>query len=117
MDGFFRITFTGIAGSGFGMLVLHDGLIVGADAAGAKYDGSYTDNSSIQALDFRVTMSAPAGITPVQTGIPIAEPISLPISGSLPFENIARETPTLLETPLGPVNVIFVKLRDFPRQA
>jgi hypothetical protein len=114
MDGFFRITFTGTAGSGFGMLVLHDGVIVGADVAGAKFDGSYTDNSSTRALDFRVTMSAPAGITPVQTGIAVTEPINLPISGSLPLEDITSETPTLLETPLGPINVIFKKLRDFP---
>jgi hypothetical protein len=55
MDGFFRIAFTGAAGSGFGMLVLRGGVIVGADVGGAMYDGSYTDNSSTQALDFRVT--------------------------------------------------------------
>jgi hypothetical protein len=114
MDGFFRIAFTGTAGSGFGMLVFHGGVIVGADVGGALYDGSYTNNSSTQALDFRVTMTAPAGITPVQTGIPVTEPINLPISGSLPLGNITSETPTLLETPLGPVNVVFKKLRDFP---
>jgi hypothetical protein len=59
-------------------------------------------------------MSAPAGIIPVQTGIALTEPMNMPISGSLPQENIVRETPTLFQTPLGPVNVIFKKLRDFP---
>ena len=39
MDGFFRIAFTGTTGSGFGVLVLHDGVIVGADVAGAIFDG------------------------------------------------------------------------------
>ena len=71
MEGFFRITFTGTAGSGFGMLVLHGGVIVGADVTGAEYDGSYSDNSSTRTLDFRVTMRAPAGTIPVQTGIPV----------------------------------------------
>jgi hypothetical protein len=114
MDGFFRIAFTGAAGSGFGMLVLRGGVIVGADVGGAMYDGSYTDNSSTQALDFRVTMTAPAGIIPVQTGIPLTEPVNVPISGSVSLGNITTETPTLFETPLGPVNIIFKKLRDFP---
>jgi hypothetical protein len=114
MDGFFRIAFTGTAGSGFGVLVFHGGVIVGADVAGAIFDGSYTDNSATQALDFQVTMSAPAGVVPVQTGIPLTEPMSLPISGSVPIQNITTETPTLLQTPLGPVNVVFKKLRDFP---
>jgi hypothetical protein len=114
MDGFFRIAFTGAAGSGFGMLVLHSGVIVGADVGGATYDGSYTVSSATQALDFQITMNAPAGITPVQTGIALTAPISMPITGSIPQENITSETPTLLETQLGPVNLILKKLRDFP---
>lgn len=115
MDGFFRIAFTGTAGSGFGMLVLRNGVIVGADVTGATYDGSYTDNSASQTLDFQILMNAPAGITPVQTGIALTEPmINMPISGAIPLGNIASETPTLLQTPLGLVNVVFKKLRDFP---
>jgi len=69
----FSITFTGAAGSGFGMLVLHRGVIAGADIAGATYDGSYTENSATQALDFQITMNVPAGATPVQTGIALTE--------------------------------------------
>jgi hypothetical protein len=114
MDGFFRIAFTGTAGSGFGMLILRSGVIVGADVAGATYDGSYTDNAATQALDFQITMNAPAGITPVQTGIPLIEPMNMPLSGSIPLGNIASETPTLVQTPLGLVNVVFKMLRDFP---
>jgi hypothetical protein len=114
MDGFFRIAFTGTAGSGFGMLVFRDGVIVGADVGGATYDGSYADNSATKALDFQVIMSVPAGVAPVQTGIPLTEPISAPISGSVSIDNITTETPTLLQTPLGPVNVVFKKLRDLP---
>ena len=37
MAGFFRIAFTGTAGSGFGVLVLRDGSIAGADAARQSY--------------------------------------------------------------------------------
>jgi hypothetical protein len=113
MDGFFVIAFTGTAGSGFGMLALHNGIIAGADVAGATYDGSYTLDSSAQALNIQITMNAPAGITPVQTGIPTTTPLSMPITGSLPEKNINSETPSLLQTPLGPVNVLLRKIRDF----
>jgi|ERR1700730_2267520 len=114
MDGFFRIAFTGTAGSGFGVLVFHKGMIAGADVAGATFDGSYTENPTAKQLDFQVTMNAPAGITPVQTGIPIAAPMILPINGSILEDDIADEKPTLLQTPLGPVNIVFKKIRDFP---
>jgi hypothetical protein len=114
MDGFFRIAFTGTAGSGFGVLVLHSGVIVGADVGGATYDGSYTENTTTQAIDFQITMNAPAGITLVQTGIALTAPLSMPITGSLSPGNINSETPSLLHTPLGPVNILFNKIRDFP---
>jgi hypothetical protein len=114
MEGFFQIAFTGTAGSGFGMLVLHKGIVVGTDVAGASYDGSYTENAFTGELHFEITMNAPAGVTPVQTGIPLATQISLPINASLLREDIGTEKPTLVQTPLGPVNVLFKKIRDFP---
>jgi hypothetical protein len=113
MEGFFQIAFTGTAGSGFGMLVLHKGVVVGADVAGASYSGSYTENAFTGQLNFEIIMSAPAGVTPVQTGIPLATPISLPIKASLLRDDIGTEKPTLVQTPLGPVNVLFKKIRDF----
>jgi hypothetical protein len=90
------------------------GGVAGADVAGASYDGSYTENDLTGQLDFDITMNAPAGITPVQTGIPLASPISLPIKASLLRDDIGTEKPTLAHTPLGPVNVLFKKIRDFP---
>jgi len=113
-EGFYRITFTGHFGSGFGVLVFQAGVIAGADVAGAVFDGTYTEKLATYVVDFQVTMNAPAGITPVQTGVPIAVPISLPINGSLLKNEIDSDVPTLLETPLGPVNVLFKKIRDLP---
>ena len=70
IDGFFRIAFTGAAGSGFGILALRDGSIAGADVGGAIYDGTYSENAATAEVDIKVTMAAPAGVTPVQTGVP-----------------------------------------------
>jgi len=114
IEGFYRITFTGTSGSGFGLLVFHSGVIAGADVAGAMFDGTYSEEPTSHAIDFHVTMNAPAGVTPVQTGVPLVAPLSLPISGSFLTSDIDSDTPTLLQTPLGPVNVLFKKIRDLP---
>lgn len=114
IDGFFRMAYTGTAGSGFGLLVLRNGSIAGADVAGGTYDGTYIENSNTGDIDLRVIMSAPAGITPVQTGVPLTAPMSLPITATLAPADTVNEKIILLQTPLGPVNVIFKKLRDIP---
>ena len=113
IDGFFRIAFTGAAGSGFGILALHDGSIVGADAAGAIYDGTYAENHVTGEINISVTMAAPAGITPVQTGVPLAAPMSIPITATIAQADLNSDKPSLLQSPLGPVNVVFRKIRDF----
>jgi hypothetical protein len=112
MEGFFRIAYTGTAGSGFGMLVLSAGNIAGADMAGATYDGTYAELPESHALDFKVKMLAPAGITPVQTGIPLPADTTLSINAILPHADIVAERPILMQTSLGPVNVVFSKVRD-----
>jgi hypothetical protein len=111
-SGFFHIAFTGSAGSGFGILVFRDGIIAGADVGGALYDGNYTENSTTGDLEIRVTMAARAGITLVQTGVPLAEPTSVPITARVSQAELMSETPVLIESPIGPVNVIFRKIRD-----
>jgi hypothetical protein len=114
MDGFYRIAFTGTAGSGFGMLVFRSGNIAGADVAGATYDGTYTENPAAQEASYQVTMAAPAGVVPVQTGVPLVAPTTIPISGTLHRDDVESGNPVLLLTPLGPINIIFSKIRDFP---
>jgi hypothetical protein len=113
-EGFFRIAFTGATGSGLGILLLRSGSVIGADTGGATYDGSYKENADTHTLEFVITMSMPAGVSPVQTGIPLATPMSVPISASLLQDDIGGAKPTLVQTPLGPVNVLFTKIRDFP---
>jgi hypothetical protein len=112
IDGFFRIAFTGAAASGFGMLVFSDGNLAGADVGGATYDGTYAQNSITGEINLKVTMSAPSGVTPVQTGVPLAEAVSVPITATLAEADLTSEKPILLETPLGPVNIVFRKIRD-----
>jgi hypothetical protein len=112
VEGFFRIAFTGKSASGFGILVLNHGVVAGADVAGVTYDGTYIENQEKKTLEFQLIMHAPAGVTPVQTGVPVPAPVSLPITGSVKQEDVGTERPTLMQTPLGPVNVLFQKIRE-----
>ena len=114
IDGFFQIAFTGSAGSGFGVLMLREGSIAGADATGTTYEGTYTENAKTGEIDLHVNMAVPAGVTPVQTGIPLAVAATFPIEANLVKADILGEKLILLRTSLGPVNLIMRKIRDFP---
>jgi hypothetical protein len=59
-------------------------------------------------------MALPAGVAPVQSGIALAAPISVPIVVTISPADISNEKTVLLQTPLGPVNATFKKIRDIP---
>jgi hypothetical protein len=115
IDGFYSIAFTGVAGSGFGILVFRRGAVVGADAAGATYDWTFRTNED-GTIGVEVVMKAPAGLRPVQTGVPLANPVEMAISGSLPgtseLLDATTSAPRQITTPLGPINIVFRKIRD-----
>lgn len=113
MEGFYRIAYTGAAGSGFGILVFNSGKIAGADVAGGIYNGTYTEDGPTNQINYQVMMQIPAGVAPVQSGIPLAAPIAFPIQGVLQPSDVESGQPRLLQTPIGPVNVVFSKIRDF----
>jgi hypothetical protein len=54
INGFYAAYLTGSAGQGFAMLVFRNGAIVGVDAAGARYDGSYTESADGFAVKLKV---------------------------------------------------------------
>lgn len=112
-EGFFRIAYTGMSGSGFGMVVLQNGNVIGADVSGGVYDGTYSEDQETGKISFSVNLAAPAGVPLVQTGVVLASPLDISITASLEFADISGERPVLFETALGPVNVILKKLRDF----
>lgn len=108
-EGFYSVAYTGLSGYGFGVVVLAAGTVVGADAAGGTYDGTYALNTLTGMIDLDVTISAPAGMPLV----PLPAPLKLPIKTTLP-RDLGAQHPVLVETLMGPVNVIFKRIRDFP---
>jgi hypothetical protein len=113
VDGFYAIYYTGLAGSGFGILVFVNGIISGVDLGGIRYDGEYTLPENTEMVEGTLKMSVPAGAILVTGGVPSTEPCTLEFPLSLP-SGLGDGQPVELKLPTGPVNVVFRKLRDFP---
>ena len=110
MNGFYAMYFTGRRGSSHAVLLMKDGVIAGADAAGGVIDGTYSDKGSGN-VDISVTLKIPAG-TPLVTGAIVEEETSVQkITAELPA-NLGNGRPVGIRTPTGPVNVIFRRLRN-----
>ncbi|SOC27660.1 hypothetical protein [Stappia indica] len=108
MEGFYALYYTGVAGFGHAVLVMRQGIISGADATGGVYDGTYsTVDDTTEAA---VKLTVPAGATLV-TGQTLSEPLTQNISATL-NSSFADGHPVAIRTPMGPVNVIFKKLRN-----
>jgi len=111
MDGFYAVYYTGQAGSGFGMLVMKDGVIAGADVTGGTYDGTFT--TSGDSLNGTVRMIVPAN-QPLVTGAgPSAQPYSINFPISLSASRVQQGQPVTIKLPTGPVNLILRKVRNF----
>lgn len=113
-NAFYAIYYTGHAGSGFGLLAFLDGNVVGVDAAGGKFDGSYTVDIDTGILTGNICMHVAAGTWLVTGQLPIRDQpykVDLPISMS---SDLGDGQIIRLDLPIGPLNVRFEKLREFP---
>lgn len=109
MEGFYAVYYTGVAGFGHAVLILKDDIVSGADATGGVYDGTYASVDG-GGVSIEVVLTVPAGTTLV-TGQTLAAAYSQTIKANLPAEFGAGQ-PVPVQTPLGPVNAIFKKIRN-----
>jgi hypothetical protein len=112
-NGFYAIYYTGATGNGMGLLAAKDSVVTGADISGGLYDGSFQKNPLSGQIDINIRMAFPPGTSLVTGAIAGAQPLVLQLTSPLPA-NFADGTPVGIQTPTGPVNVIFKKLREFP---
>ncbi len=111
-DGFYAVFYTGKVSSGFAMIVLRNGIIAGADVSGGLYDGNYAISADKRTVDGTLKLTTPPGVALV-TGAPASQQTSIqefPLS--LPAD--LNERTVQIQTPTGPVNLKFKKIRDFP---
>jgi hypothetical protein len=103
---------TGVAGQSIGLFYIGDGLLIGIDVGTMQYEGSYTtlEDGSMQGT---VEYVLPAGV-PLITGAPAGTaPTRITVSLNLPA-NFDDGRVVTIETPLGPVNAKFEKVKDIP---
>jgi hypothetical protein len=103
---------TGVAGQSLGLFYIGDGVLAGIDVGTMQYDGAYTTKPD-GSLEGAVEYVLPAGVSMI-TGAPAAvAPTRVSTKLTLPagFDDGRVIT---IETPLGPVNAKFEKLKDIP---
>ena len=111
IDGFYSAYFTGVTGSSIGIFLFKGGIVVGADAGGGKYDGTYIVDSGTQDINASITFTMPVGSNLI-TGITSeAEPLSIDVPLRLP-KDFNRHDVHRIETPIGPINAKFDKIRS-----
>lgn len=109
-DGIYKITFRGAADWGMGVLILKDGIVTGADVAGALYDGTYLEHSD--SISVKINLTVPPGVTLVMGTPPQSKEYSFQFDISLSKKSIETSQTILVQLPQGPVNVIFQLLRN-----
>jgi hypothetical protein len=96
--------------SRFGLFVFQNGRIVGSDPLGVRFDGTF-DEAIEDKLVGTVKVTVPANGTVVQGTASgpngMTYNVEVMIDGPPSGEAVVRQ-----ETPLGPVNIRFEKLRD-----
>jgi hypothetical protein len=111
MEGFYVAYMTGPAGQTILMFALTKGKFVGADMGGIKYDGTFKAKPDGSAYRFSVVYVVPAGASLITGAPPSATPVTVPVEFELPRDFTDGRVITI-ETPRGPVNAKFGKLRD-----
>lgn len=111
-SGIYAIFFRGSVGDGHGLVLLRDGVIAGADAAGAIYDGDYRISEDGRFLNGAVKVVVPPGVSLATGGTAGPEPLKVEIPLRLPTD-LGDGRAVSLKTPTGPVSIIFNKIREF----
>lgn len=111
-EGFYSIVYVGNAGVGAGVLVFDTNIVVGADAGGGLYDGTYTVDTRRNVIDVNVTLTVAPGVGLVLGVPPQPYAYKVPIQASIP-RGVAQNQFTI-NTPYGSATVLMRKIRDFP---
>ena len=110
MNGFYAAFLTGKNGNSILLFVIRDGVVVGVDAGGMKYDGRVSRSEGGR-HKLHLTYTIPPGL-PMITGLgPVALPTPVSLDVDLPPE-FDSGVVVGIQTPFGPVNAKINKLRD-----
>ena len=111
MSGFYAAFITGVDSEGLVLFVAYDGKIVGTDPSKVLFDGTYYIDGNGNLVG-QVTVSAPPNGTLVQGVSTGPSGVKYETSFVIPVDFEDRDY-IRIDTPLGPVNAKFSKLRDY----
>jgi hypothetical protein len=115
INGFYAGYFAAAAGEGISIFVLHDGILAGVDPGGITYDGTFEE-----AADGEFAVEATVNIPPRVPSIIGIDGGEQGTNYSMKFTlpSCFLDEPFIrVETPHGPINMRFVKLRDVKQAA
>lgn len=111
IDGFYLGYMSAVGGYGVVLFVFKDNIIVGADAGGVKFDGTYTANEDDTTYKGSIRITAPANINLVQGQSTGSDGLTYSVDFSMPHNFLSQPFITV-STPFGNVNVKLEKIRD-----
>ena len=104
--------FTSFAGQSIGLFYIGDGLLTGIDVGTMKYDGAYKTMPD-GSLEGTVEYVVPPGVSLITGTPPSNTPTKLQLKLTLPA-NFDDGRVITIETPAGPVNARFEKIKELP---
>src|SRR4051794_14798977 len=105
-EGFWRVHYAGVFGSGMGVIALDRGMGVGADVNGGIWAGEYQFNPGARRLHIRLTVSLPPEVFSAVTGQESAAGFREQSQFTLSRE-MNEEVVHNIQTALGPINAVF----------
>lgn len=109
MDGFYVAYLTGKAGNSLGVFTFINGIIVGADVGGVIYEGSYQVDSQNSLINGILKYKVSAGGSLI-TGFTAPHDLEFSVPFQIPA-SFADGNVVRVDTPNGPVNAKFQKIR------
>jgi hypothetical protein len=102
----------GISGQSIALFYIGDGVIAGIDVGLMQYDGNYSLTSD-GGLDGTLEYVLPAGVGLITGAPPTAVSTRVPMKLKLPA-NFADGQTLTIDTPTGPVNARFERIKELP---
>lgn len=104
----YAMRYHGATGAGVGALCFGNGKVIGLDAGGGHYNGSYTENAG--RFQVKVAITAPNGARLV-TGQPIGAGDSIPVAADV-ANDLGGGQPVQITVAGRPVTVMFEKIGE-----
>jgi hypothetical protein len=112
VDGFYSAYFTGAKGNSLGLFVFENGRIIGVDVGGIEYDGTYAVDANRGLVTGKIVFIVKPGHALITGAQANADPLRYEFALSIPA-GFADGRVVQIDTPTGPVNARFEKVRDW----